>query len=77
MQRWGGVGWIMKEWMGHPELGWVMQGDQSCRGWVGWGRVGWVMQRWGGVGHTGVGWGRSCRDGVGWIMQWWVGWIGS
>ena len=27
--------------------------------------MGWVIQRWGGVGHVGVGWGRSCRSGVG------------
>ena len=34
------------------------------------------MQGWGGVGHIGVGWGGSCRDGVGhagvgWVMQGW------
>ena len=34
------------------------------------------MQEWGGVGHTGVGWGGSCRDGmshvgVEWVMQGW------
>ena len=36
--------------------------------------VWWVMQ--GGLGHVGVGWGGSCRDGVGhagvgvgWVMQ--------
>ena len=23
------------------------------------------MEGWGGVGHVGVGWGRSCRGGVG------------
>ena len=28
-----------------------------------------------GVGHIGVGWGRSCRGGVGWVMQGWVGWV--
>ena len=43
------------------------------------------MQGWGGVGHVGVGWGGSCRDGVrwggvghvgvgwGWVMQGWGG----
>ena len=23
----------------------------------------------GGVGHVGMGWSGSCRDGVGWVMQ--------
>ena len=36
------------------------------------------------MGHAGVGWGGSCRDGVGWAMQGWGGvyhagvwWVGS
>ena len=28
------------------------------------------------MGHAGVVWGRSCRDGVGWVMQGLVGHVG-
>ena len=29
--------------------------------------VEWVIQGW--VGHAGVGWGGSCRDGEGWVVK--------
>ena len=40
--------------MGHVGVVWVMQG--------------WGSSWWGGVGHVGVGWGRSCKGWVGWVM---------
>ena len=40
----------------------------------GMGGVEWVIQGW--VGHAGVGWGGSCRDGEGWVVGH-AGWDGS